>query len=73
VRFHDLRHTFGTRMADAGVPMRTLQKWLGHRDFATSLIYADYQPSTGEADLVDDAFRRVKIDAAPLAGTENVA
>jgi hypothetical protein len=60
-------------MADAGVPMRTLQKWLGHRDFATSLIYADYQPSTREADLVDDAFRRVKIDAAPLAGTENVA
>lgn len=25
VRFHDLRHTFGTRMAAAGVPMRTLQ------------------------------------------------
>ena len=58
VRFHDLRHTFGTRMAAAGVPMRTLQEWLGHRDFATTLIYADYQPSTREADLVDDAFRR---------------
>ena len=42
VRFHDLRHTFGTRMAAAGVPMRTLQEWLGHRDFATTLIYADY-------------------------------
>jgi integrase len=25
VRFHDLRHTFGTRMAAAGVAMRTLQ------------------------------------------------
>jgi integrase len=25
VRFHDLRHTFGTRMAAAGVPMRTLE------------------------------------------------
>jgi integrase len=58
VRFHDLRHTFGTRMAAAGVAMRTLQEWLGHRDFATTLIYADYQPSTREADLVDDAFRR---------------
>ena len=32
VRFHDLRHTFGTRMAAAGVPMRTLQEWMGHRD-----------------------------------------
>ena len=55
VRFHDLRHTFGTRMAASGVPMRTLQEWLGHRDFATTLIYADYQPSTREAALIDDA------------------
>jgi integrase len=38
VRFHDLRHTFGTRMAAAGVPMRTLQGWMGHRDFKTTLI-----------------------------------
>ena len=45
VRFHDLRHTFGTRMAGAGVPLRTLQEWMGHRDFKTTLIYADYQPS----------------------------
>ena len=44
VRFHDLRHTFGTRMAAAGVPMRTLQEWMGHRDFRTTLIYADYAP-----------------------------
>jgi integrase len=32
IRFHDLRHTFGTRMAAAGVPIRTLQEWMGHRD-----------------------------------------
>jgi len=25
-------------MAAAGVPMRTLQEWMGHRDFATTLI-----------------------------------
>jgi integrase len=56
VRFHDLRHTFGTRMAGAGVPMRTLQEWMGHRDFKTTLIYADYQPSEHEADFVARAF-----------------
>jgi integrase len=56
VRFHDLRHTFGTRMAAAGVALRTLQEWMGHRDFKTTLIYADYQPSAGEADLVERAF-----------------
>jgi integrase len=63
VRFHDLRHTFGTRMAAAGVPMRTLQEWLGHRDFATTLIYADYQPSPREAELVDEAFRRETLES----------
>lgn len=40
-RFHDLRHTFGTAMAAAGVPMRTLQEWMGHRDIATTQRYAD--------------------------------
>jgi integrase len=57
VRFHDMRHTFGTRMAAAGVPMRTLQEWMGHRDFKTTLIYADYAPDAHEAELVERAFR----------------
>jgi integrase len=56
VRFHDLRHTFGTRMAAAGVPMRTLQEWMGHRDYKTTLIYADYAPIAHERELVDRAF-----------------
>lgn len=57
VRFHDLRHTFGTRMAASErVSMRTLQEWMGHRDFATTLIYADYQPGERESELVDAAF-----------------
>ena len=44
VRFHDLRHTFGTRMAAAGAPLRAIQEWLGHADYQTTLIYADYAP-----------------------------
>ena len=58
VRFHDLRHTFGTRMAAAGVPMRTLQDWMGHRDFKTTLIYADYAPSGHQVGLVERAFSK---------------
>lgn len=57
VRFHDLRHTFGTRMAAQGVPMRALQEMMGHRDFKTTLIYADYAPSAREAEWVEAAFR----------------
>ena len=56
MRWHDLRHSFATRMAAAGVPMRTLQEWMGHRNFATTLIYADYAPSAREAELVEQAF-----------------
>jgi integrase len=57
IRFHDLRHTFGTRLAAQGVPMRTLQEMMGHRDFRTTLIYADYAPSAHEAEWVEAAFR----------------
>jgi integrase len=56
VRFHDLRHTFGTRMAAAGVPIRTLQEWMGHAEIKTTLIYAHYAPSPNEASVVNAAF-----------------
>src|SRR5439155_4979677 len=48
VRVHDLRHTFGTRMAAAGAPLRAIQEWMGHRDFTTTLIYADYAPDPSQ-------------------------
>jgi integrase len=56
ITFHELRHTFGTRMAAAGVPLRTIQHWMGHADAKTTQIYAHYQPSDAEADAVDSAF-----------------
>jgi integrase len=56
VRFHDLRHTFGTHCAAAGVPMRTLQEWLGHAQLQTTEIYADYAPSSQEKEMVERAF-----------------
>src|SRR5450755_3406515 len=56
ITFHELRQTFGTRMAASGTPMRTLQHWMGHTDSKTTQIYAHYQPSDQEADAVDQAF-----------------
>lgn len=44
VRFHDLRHTFGTQMAAAGAPLRAIQEWMGHSDYRTTSMYADYAP-----------------------------
>lgn len=56
VTFHELRHTFGTRMAAAGVPLRTLQHWMGHADSKTTQVYAHYQPNRAEAATIDAAF-----------------
>ena len=56
IRFHDLRHTFATTLAAAGVPLRTIQEYLGHADLKTTQIYAHYAPSEHEVQIVDDAF-----------------
>jgi integrase len=48
-RIHDLRYTFGTRMAAVGTPMRTLQEWMGHRDIATTQRYPDYSAEYARA------------------------
>ena len=72
-RFHDLRHTFGTRMAAAGVPMRTLQEWMGHRDLATTQIYADYAPSAHEAEMVAAAFARGSNRGSNLSASQLVS
>ena len=39
---HSLRHTFTTRMCEAGVNIKVIQDALGHSDISTTLnIYAD--------------------------------
>jgi site-specific recombinase XerD len=43
-------------MAAAGVPMRTLQEWMGHRDIQTTQRYADYAPNAREVEMVEAAF-----------------
>jgi len=69
ITFHSLRHTFGTRMAAVGVPMRTLQEWMGHRDFTTTLIYADFAPDqAGGAAFVARAFGASPSGSAPPVG-----
>jgi integrase len=67
-RFHDLRHTFGTRMAVAGVPLRTLQEWMGHKDVTTTQRYADYAPSNREADMVATAFQHAELSEQRYSG-----
>ena len=42
-RFHDLRHTFRTQGAEAGVPLEVMMAQLGHMDRQTSFDYVHVQ------------------------------
>jgi integrase len=69
LRFHDLRHTFGTRMI-AKADIRRVQEWMGHSDIQTTMKYLHYAPREEDAELVADAFGRpsAKRAIAPRAG-----
>ena len=43
LRFHDLRHSFGT-MAVRVFPITDVQTWMGHADIATTRRYVHYSP-----------------------------
>ena len=69
--FHDLRHSFGTALAAAGVPVGTIQAWMGHQSLATTQVYMHYSPSAGEADRVTAAFARGD-NVVPFASARGV-
>ena len=44
VNLHQLRHAFCSYALMQGIDARTVQKWMGHRDLATTLRYAHVSP-----------------------------
>jgi len=61
LRFHDLRHTFGTRMI-AKADIRRVQEWMGHADIQTTMKYLHYAPRAEDAELVAQAFGSASAD-----------
>jgi integrase len=55
LRFHDLRHVFGTRMI-ARADIRRVQEWMGHADIQTTMRYLHYAPREEDVRLVAEAF-----------------
>lgn len=60
LHFHDLRHTFGSRLAAAGVPRSEIAEVMGHADEETTAIYI-HAGTDG---------RRRRLVLAALAGVE---
>ena len=45
LHFHDLRHTFASRLAMSGAPLRTIQELMGHKTIAMTLRYSHLSPT----------------------------
>jgi integrase len=67
LRFHDLRHTFGS-LAITRADIVEVQAWMGHADIQTTMRYLHYRDRGQTAERLADAFR-VKTDAEPLPRT----
>jgi len=56
LRFHDLRHTFGSLVINQASPVE-VQAYLGHSDFRTTQRYLHHKARGGEAQRIAPAFR----------------
>jgi integrase len=52
LRFHDLRHTFGT-LAVQAYPLSDVKAYMGHADISTTLVYVHHTPAHDAADKLE--------------------
>ena len=60
IRFHDLRHSCASLLVAKGIPMKSVQEWLGHSSFSTTAnIYAHLDSNSKQisANALTDALK----------------
>jgi integrase len=62
IRFHDLRHTFGTLAVRGAESIVELQAWLGHAEVRTTMRYTHYREQAGAAERLAVAFRPAALE-----------
>lgn len=65
IRFHDLRHTFGTLAVRGAESIVELQAWLGHAEVRTTMRYTHYREQQGAAERLAKAFRTEEPATSP--------
>jgi integrase len=70
IRFHDLRHTFGTLAVRGAESIVELQAWMGHAEVRTTMRYTHYREQQDAAERLAVAFR--SREPAPLQETVGV-
>lgn len=72
LRFHDLRHTFGSLSINVASIVQ-VQAWMGHKDIQTTMRYLHHKSRADDARLLSAAFKGQQRDGAEqtLEGPES--
>ena len=75
VTMHDLRRTFGTRCAEAGVPMHKLKDWMGHSSITITEAFYTHSSGAFETQLAQRIDGQMGLPATrdivvPFAGSK---
>ena len=68
LRFHDLRHTFGTQAIASGAHVMDVKDWMGHRHLSTTMRYVHHQPRHEAAERLGRHFSGAAAELDALLG-----